>query len=209
MELILPTLFGLVFVTLVALAVLKARRRAFVVGYAFPTGLDRRLQQEFPQFGIGDRREVLAGLRDWFCIAQDGAGRSLSMPSKIVDEAWHAFILDTRAYREFCQRAFGRYYDHVPSEAMRSPNQAQEGIRRSWRLACALEKIDRQKPTRLPRLFALDARLSVPGGFVYALDCKLAKEAYCASGIGCASGCGGGGDGGDGGGGCGGGCGGD
>lgn len=130
MELIIPSLFVLGFVTLVALAYLKLRRRAFVLGYCFPPALTRRLQRDFPQYGPGDLDDILGGLRDWFCIAQDGYGRSLSMPSKIVDEAWHAFILDTRAYRAFCERAFGRYYDHVPSEAMRLPTQAQEGIRR-------------------------------------------------------------------------------
>jgi hypothetical protein len=200
MDVIILALFGFALVTSVALGIRKMRRRAFVVGYPFPVGLDRRLQRVFPEYEAGDRGEILAGLRDWFCIAQDARGRSLSMPSKIVDAAWHEFILDTRAYREFCQRAFGRYYDHVPAEAMRSPMQAQEGIRRSWRLACALEKIDREKPARLPRLFALDARLAVQGGFVYALDCARVAQSYCASSIGCASGCGGSGDGGDGGG---------
>jgi hypothetical protein len=204
MDVIIPALFGLAFVTATVLGIRKMRRRAFVVGYSFPVSLDRRLQREFPGYEAADRREILAGLRDWFCIAQDARGRSLSMPSKIVDAAWHEFILDTRAYREFCQGAFGRYYDHVPAEAMRSPMQAQEGIRRSWRLACALEKLDREKPVKLPRLFALDARLAVPGGFVYALDCARVAQSYCASSIGCASGCGGS-DGGDGdGGGCGG-----
>jgi hypothetical protein len=202
MDVIITALFGLAFAIAGALGIRKVRRRAFLIGYPFPGSLERRLQREFPQYDACDRSEILAGLRDWFCIAQDAGGRRLSMPSRIVDAAWHEFILDTRSYREFCQRAFGRYYDHVPAEAMRSPTPAQEGIRRSWRLACARENIDREKPVRLPRLFALDARLAVQGGFVYALDCSLVAQSYCASSIGCASGCGGsdGGDGSDGGG---------
>jgi hypothetical protein len=35
-------------------------------------------------------------------------------PSKKLDEAWHAFILNTRSYREFCGQVFGRYRDHDP-----------------------------------------------------------------------------------------------
>ena len=66
-------------------------------------------------------------------------------------------------------------------------------------------KIDPKSPDKLPRLFALDSRLAIAGGYVYALNCNLVADSYCASSIGCASGCGGGGDGGDGdGGGCGG-----
>ena len=36
------------------------------------------------------------------------------VPSKQVDEIWHAHILDTRAYREDCHQVFGRFIDHYP-----------------------------------------------------------------------------------------------
>lgn len=36
-------------------------------------------------------------------------------PSKTLDEVWHAFILFTREYREFCLSNFGRIIDHDPS----------------------------------------------------------------------------------------------
>ena len=92
------------------------------------------------------------------------------------------------------------------------------GISFNELLTCAREKIDPQKPERLPRLFALDATLLIAGGFVYHLDCMVAQKAglgdgYCASHIGCggSSGCSGdsgSSDSSDGGSGCGGGCGG-
>lgn len=34
------------------------------------------------------------------------------VPSKQVDAAWHAFILHTRPYTEFCERHFGGYLHH-------------------------------------------------------------------------------------------------
>ena len=37
------------------------------------------------------------------------------VPSVPVDSAWHAFILHTRAYADFCDRAFGEYLHHDPS----------------------------------------------------------------------------------------------
>lgn len=36
------------------------------------------------------------------------------VPSKLVDKIWHAHILDTRAYREDCEKVFGRFIDHYP-----------------------------------------------------------------------------------------------
>jgi hypothetical protein len=206
MDMIAPLVFLGALATIVALGIRHARRRLFLVGYTFPEGVARRLRRRHPQLTHAEAGVVLESLRDWFRIAQDAGRRPLSMPSRIVDDAWHELILDTRAYRELCRAALGRHFDHVPAEAMRTPVQAQEGIRRAWRLACALEHIDPRAPDRLPRLFALDAQLAIPGGFVYAVDCADGRCApHCASAIGCASGCGGSsGDGGDGGGGCGG-----
>jgi hypothetical protein len=37
------------------------------------------------------------------------------VPSPPVDAAWHAFILHTRAYTEFCERNFGEYAHHDPA----------------------------------------------------------------------------------------------
>jgi hypothetical protein len=138
--------------------------------------------------------------------------RFVSMPSQVVDDAWHAFILFTRGYQSFCQRAFGRFLHHTPAEAMRSQTQAQDGIRRAWRLACLREGIDPGRPERLPLLFAIDGLLGIPNGFRYDLVCQpgAANSGYCASDIGCGGGCGassscgGSGESGCGGGGCGG-----
>jgi hypothetical protein len=38
-------------------------------------------------------------------------------PSLPVDALWHAFIIDTRRYREFCHLVYGAYLDHVPRES--------------------------------------------------------------------------------------------
>jgi hypothetical protein len=36
------------------------------------------------------------------------------MPSRLVDEAWHALILDSVAYIALCREAFGIYLHHFP-----------------------------------------------------------------------------------------------
>lgn len=40
-------------------------------------------------------------------------GRSI-VPSRIIDGFWHQHILDTKAYREDCQKVFGHFVDHFP-----------------------------------------------------------------------------------------------
>ena len=180
-----------------------------------------KLRKRFPQYSDAEWDLVLEGLRDWFAINQSARGARLPMPSQAVDEAWHEFILFTHHYAAFCDEVLGRFLHHVPAEAMQSPTQAQSGIRRVWRFACDRERIRPRQPLRLPRLFAVDAALAFPNGFVYAVDCMRAPQRdagkpYCANTIACTAGgcgsdgggCGGGSDGGgcggDGGGGCGG-----
>ena len=37
-----------------------------------------------------------------------------------MDDFWHAFILHTREYMDFCQRHFGHYFHHEPRDHSRS-----------------------------------------------------------------------------------------
>ncbi|WP_409559322.1 glycine-rich domain-containing protein, partial [Accumulibacter sp.] len=128
-------------------------------------------------------------------------------------DAWHEFILFTRQYQQFCDRGLGRFLHHTPAEAMRQPTDAQDGIKRAWRLSCKRQAINPQAPQSLPLLFALDAMLGISGGFGYQLDCLAAAKVgagapFCAGHIGCGGGCSGGGSDSDGGDSCGDGCGG-
>ena len=47
------------------------------------------------------------------CAANPGAGL---VPSPEVDKGWHAFLLHTADYAEFCQRVAGRFIHHLPDE---------------------------------------------------------------------------------------------
>jgi hypothetical protein len=207
LSILIPALFLLILSFNIGAAIRAAWRHTRLRDYRFPPGLMRRLRKLHPQYSPAQWHAVLEGLRDWFRLAQLAKSRPLSMPSQAVDVAWHEFILFTRDYETFCRDVLGHTLHHVPAEAMRTPTQAHDGLRRAWRLACAIESIDRHRPTRLPRLFRLDAELAFPAGFVYAIDCSAhpQRDAYCASHVGCSSGCGAGcGDSGGDGGGCGG-----
>jgi hypothetical protein len=47
------------------------------------------------------------------CALNPDAGLA---PSAEVDKGWHAFILHTADYAEFCQRVAGRFIHHRPTE---------------------------------------------------------------------------------------------
>jgi hypothetical protein len=197
---------------LVAVSIRRERRRRFIAAFEFPAYLKAKLREVRPGLAPEQEAMVFDGLRQYFQACRLANGSFVSMPSQAVDDAWHAFILSTRHYRDFCSRAFGRFLHHTPAEAMRTPTAAGEGIRRAWKLCCGLERIDPRAPAALPLLFAVDAVLAIPDGYRYDLRCAPGSGTYCASHVGCGSGCGGGcGGGASGDGGCsgGGGCGGD
>ena len=213
-----PTLTAVAVVLILTVLVLgrrqlrKARER-YIDHYDFARLLDDRLAKERTELGPHQRKLVFRALSEYFHLCRmAGRKRMVSMPSQVVDDAWHEFILFTRNYGTFCQRALGRFLHHVPAEAMQGPTQAQDGIKRAWRLACLREGIDPKHPARLPLLFSIDRDLGIADGFHYVTDCRQAVAhndtsgtTYCGSHVGCGGGCSG--SSGDGSG-CGGGCGG-
>lgn len=211
----LALLFMLVTLGMVLYRRWAASRRKFLAAYQMPAAVLARFDSKHPQLTADQRALVQQGLRQYFEISLRARRKFVSMPSQVVDDLWHEFILFTRNYQQFCSKAFGRYLHHTPVEAMAAPTQATAGIRRTWYQACRIEGINPKQPERLPLLFALDAQLGIANGFVYTLNCgntaTSSSNTFCASDIGCGGGgssCGsdaGGGDASSCGGGCGGG----
>lgn len=172
-----------------------AKRGRYIDNFAFPRTVLHKLQEKYPHLNDAQTRDVLEGLRDYFHLCNAAGKKMVSMPSQAVDVAWHEFILFTMQYQNFCKRGLGRFLHHVPAEAMKTPTAAQRGIKLAWKLACQREGIQPQTPSRLPRLFALDAALNIPNGFTYQLNCQRQGATgsscggFCASHIGCSSSC--------------------
>ena len=166
------------------------QREIYISKYIFPVFLTQKLQQQYPQLTREQLDLVVKGLRQYFLMCCKAEKKLVAMPSQVVDDLWHQFILHTRAYQVFCRKGFGRFLHHTPAEAMTSKQDAPDSIKRAWRLACKIDGIDPKKPERLPLIFALDAMLAIPNGFNYALDCTHSRKGeYCASHIGCGGGC--------------------
>ncbi|PLC06676.1 hypothetical protein CY658_06590 [Variovorax sp. RO1] len=214
----------------------KSMRRQFIREARLPPFLIGKLRAAHPQLSPRDAELVLRGLRQFFMAHLRSDRKFVAMPSRVVDTAWHEFILHTQAYQTWCQAAFGRLLHHSPAEVLGQDARRNDGLRRTWYWACKEESIDPRKPARLPLLFALDIKFAIAGGFHYIPDCRTIEratgsDAHCGSSFGdsssdsgssgdaggfggseaSGSGDGGSSDGGgasDGGGGCGGGCGG-
>lgn len=182
----------------------RYERERFIRGYVFSKPMLQSLKEHYASLEEADTFLVARALRTYFLLHVRAGDALVAMPSKVVDALWHDFILDTREYHAFCKRAFGSYFHHVPAAKMHAGAPKDLAMRRTWRLACLEENINPMSATRLPLLFAIDAKLRIPEGNTYTLP--VAQKENAAS---CGGGCGGGGGGSSGdGGGCGGGCGG-
>jgi hypothetical protein len=70
------------------------------------------MRAKFPQL-TDEKADRGVGQMLAFLAACDYADKPLS-PSPLVDDFWHAFLLHTKAYRQFCGENFNRFLDHQP-----------------------------------------------------------------------------------------------
>lgn len=153
------------------------RREDFIRHAELPRGLFERLQKRHPDLSIKDCQLVAHGLRQFFLAHLKSGRRFVSMPSQVVDDLWHEFILYTKNYDQFCRQAFGRFLHHTPAVVLGRAQQGNAGLRRCWWYACKEENINPRAATRLPLLFALDGKLGIAGGFRYVPDCQSVRRA--------------------------------
>lgn len=154
---------------------LALKRERYIRDAPLPPGLLDKLAKRRPQLGLKERALVAHALRQYFIVYLRARGKYVSMPSQAVDDLWHEFILYTKAYREYCGKAFGRFFDHTPAVALSADKRNNAGLRRTWWHACKEEHIDPRHPSRLPLLFAIDQKLGIADGFVYSPDCREAR----------------------------------
>ncbi len=173
-----------------------SEQKNVIQNYTFPASITNKIHATYPHLSDEDVQQVLVGLKQYFEICAKSNFKIISMPSQVVDVAWHEFILDTRAYQKFCSEALGEFLHHIPAEAMSSPTSAQSGIKRAWKYACKLEGLRHDYPNKLPLIFSLDKELKIPDGFKYHVRCTPDKQKeevyYCAAHI-TPGGCSGGG----------------
>ena len=187
----------------------RLKREEFIRSYVFPSSTLAVLAKSHPHIDENDQLRVAEALREFFLVRLRVGDRLIGMPSRVVDDLWHEFILDTREYERFCKLAFGGFFHHVPATANPPGKRMDAALRATWRYACLAEGIYSPSPTRLPLLFAIDSELQIENGqsFInWLFSARRGKNAgdggsACGGGDSHGGGCGGHG-------GCGGGCGG-
>ncbi|ROL69182.1 hypothetical protein BK634_15605 [Pseudomonas chlororaphis] len=159
-------------------ALTALRREAHIREFVLPPRLFEPLRAQHPHLNLKDCQLVAQGLRQFFLAYLKSGQRYVSMPSQVVDDLWHEFILHTRDYDEFCRKAFGQFLHHTPAAVLgqNAKKQSDIGLRRVWWHACHEENINPANPSRLPLLFALDAKLKIAKGFFYVADCQVPRQ---------------------------------
>ena len=162
-----------VYLICTALAVLGARRwtlavrERFVREAALPQLLKHKLRDAYPLLSAKDADLAERGLRQFFIACLRSNKNFVAVPSHTVGALWSAFSQDSKAYRNWCQNALGYAPDYSPAQVLGKKASSNDALRRAWYWACKDEAIDPRKPSRLPLLFALDAKLAIPDGFYY------------------------------------------
>ncbi len=74
-----------------------------------------------------DVKEVMVQYRRYLRLRRKyfDNGKELP-PSKCIDEAWHAHVLHTVEYHQFCSEVFGEYLHHHPHRAHEASTEALE-----------------------------------------------------------------------------------
>jgi hypothetical protein len=86
------------------------------------------VQERLARKGIVETGRIPHAVREFkrYMVLVGLGYRGLGMLSPEIDEVWHAFILFTREYADFCQQAFGMFIHHVPRTS-RSPRSEASG----------------------------------------------------------------------------------
>jgi len=154
----------------------QAARAEYIRTYMFPKGIFDKLQARRPELTLKDCQLTAHALRQFFLAYLKSGRKFVAMPSQVADDLWHELILYTRHYDDFCDKAFGGFMHHTPAVVLSADRQNNTGLRRIWWYACLEENINPRQPTRLPLLFALDAKLNIGDGFRYTPNCDALRD---------------------------------
>ena len=131
-------LWSFLLIFLIAIALPGSKSRADQIdSYEFPDGITTNLAEKYPQLSTDTIAEVLQQLREYFHLCNiamapgldDEQATMVAMPSKIVDEAWHEFILFTKEYEHFCRQVFGKFLHHTPATAMTNQSEVSNSLK--------------------------------------------------------------------------------
>ncbi len=147
--------------------------------YRFPKVVLDVFSKENPRYTAEQGALAFQGLREYFLMTllaqQLGRKASLGMTSVLIDDAWHAFVLCTKQYEEFCLKVFGKMIHHAPNPAAR-PGKVDANttftpdVMNSWaayRHAKARYPDSFRSVNDTPLLFGLDSYAGLDDGWLW------------------------------------------
>lgn len=84
------------------------------IAFKAPGVVDRLVKDRIAERPLAE--QLFTEIKKYLVLCETEPGQTIGMYSVMVDEAWHAFILFTNVYTEYCNRFFGRYVDHSPDD---------------------------------------------------------------------------------------------
>jgi len=141
----------------------------FIQKYKIPKPIMDRFKEKYPKLQSEELSLVNKALMDYFYLCNMANGKMVSMPSRVVDDLWHEFLLFSSVYESFCKKAFGHFLHHIPDEVMPNKKSNNEGMKRAWQLIAQKENINPKFPDKMPLLFAIDTILEIDNGIKYSL----------------------------------------
>ena len=172
----------------------RKQRQYYLYQYRFPQDIRRKLASRYPDLNATQWLSVEAAMRQFFRLHQGKGKAAIAMPSRIVDDYWHEFILHTQTYRIFCRKALGRFIDHAPA-SQSDVSAMGQAMKTSWQRACRDEKLNPLQTSKLPLIFGIDQALGISNGFIHnpaQLAAAASTNSDCSSSdcsSGCSSGC--------------------
>jgi hypothetical protein len=108
--------------TAVPLARTSSASAMDALAYEAPFLIEKLLKERIIQT-TEEAEALFLEVKKYIVLGQSDPTRIWEMHSLRVDEIWHQFILFTAQYLDFCQRFFGRYIHHSPSNAPETKNE--------------------------------------------------------------------------------------
>lgn len=154
-----------------------------IEAYEFPDKVISRFQYDiFIKYKLEisdeDTYFVVDALKDFF-IFGFATKKPCGMPSVLVDELWHTYILFTKEYAAFCAM-IGKFVHHSPEDIgekteVKKRNNV-KSLLRTYYLSCERELLEPGITTDLPLIFLLDAIL--PGEYGKIFDADYLKAQF-------------------------------
>src|SRR5258705_10884785 len=86
------------------------------LGHEAPFLIEKLVKEQIAETP-SEAEALFTEVKRYLVLAHADNTKKWQMYSRRIDECWHQFILFTRQYFEFCQRYFGKYLPHSPSNA--------------------------------------------------------------------------------------------